>query len=328
MTNTAPDGGRRMIYEQLPGIGGGGDTLIYSVYHAPRGRLRMYALASKLAERYLYPTDLLIGVIGAEGGGKSILIRGLFSGLELTNDDRSINHTPSRLYSFDPTDCFSGHTFHVDIRYELAFKQRWQIAEAIHRAVSHGRRVVVEHFDLIYEALGCNAQVLFGIGEEVIVARPTVFGPFPAAIKKVVDRTIKYRLMAHTAEDLTGYILEHDYHYKKRLLHSDVKHGFVINFPEHEKPEFDVAELEAKVNDMIRRDLPVEIAGDDLMRIGDGLIYCTGTRTHVKSTGRIENFRLIHDLRYNPISHEYLLIGVVGKREGHAGFEELTEAVI
>jgi GTPase SAR1 family protein len=319
--------GNHRIYEQLPGIAGGGDTLIYSAYHAPRGRLRLYALASKLAERYLYPTDLLIGVIGAEGAGKSILIRGLFSGLELTNDDRSINQRPARLYEFDPNDCFSGHTFHVDIRHELAFRQPYEIAEAIHRAVSHGRRVVVEHFDLIYEALGCNAQMIFGIGEEVIVARPTVFGPFPAAVRKVVYHTIKYRLMAHTAEDLTGSVLERDYHYRKRLLHSDVTHGFVINFPEHEKPAFDVVELEAKVNELIRRDLAVEPAGDDVIRIGDALIYCTGTRTHVKSTGQIEQFRLVRELRYNPISHEYLLIGVVGRREP-AGFEELMESAV
>lgn len=323
--STTPE--KRMIYEQMPGIGGGGDTLIYSAYHAPRGRLRLYAVASKLAERYLYPTDLLIGVIGAEGAGKSILIRGLFSGLELTNDDRSINHSVSRLYEFDPKDCFSAHTFHIDIRHELAFRQPFEIAEAIHRAISHGRRVVIEHFDLIYPTLGCNAQMIFGIGEEVIVARPTVFGPFPAAIRKVVYHTIEYRRMAHTAEDLTGLVLEKEHHYRKRLLHSDVKHGFVINFPEHEKPDFDVAELEAKVKDYIRKDMPVEVAGDDLIRIGESLIYCTGTRTHVKSTGLIKDFRLVNELRYNPISHEYLLIGVVGHREP-AGFEEITESVV
>ena len=63
--------------------------------------------------------------------------------------------------------------------------------------------MIVEHFDQIYDALGFNAQILFGIGEEIIVARPNVFGPFPAAIKAVVEKTIKYRLMAHSAEDIT-----------------------------------------------------------------------------------------------------------------------------
>ncbi|MEW6711373.1 MAG: hypothetical protein AB1403_16230, partial [Candidatus Riflebacteria bacterium] len=60
------------------------ETLIYSVYYAPRGRPRLYTLAGQLAGRYLTPDDLLIGIIGAEGSGKSTLIKGLFPGLELT----------------------------------------------------------------------------------------------------------------------------------------------------------------------------------------------------------------------------------------------------
>ena len=41
------------------------ETLIYSTYYAPRGRKRLYILAEKLANRYLYPEDLLIGIIGS-----------------------------------------------------------------------------------------------------------------------------------------------------------------------------------------------------------------------------------------------------------------------
>ena len=167
-------------------------------------------LGAELSHRYLYPSDLIVGIIGAEGSGKSTLIKGLFPGLELTNDDDGVNIRPAQLYAFSPDDYFAPHTFHIDVRYERAFRQNWQIAEAITAAVSHGRRVVVEHFDLIHEALGYNAQIIFGIGEEVIVARPSVFGPFPAAIKAVVDRTIKYRLMAHSAEDITSFVLERD----------------------------------------------------------------------------------------------------------------------
>ena len=40
------------------------ETLIYAVYYAPRGRLRLYMVASELAQRYLYPTDLVVGIIG------------------------------------------------------------------------------------------------------------------------------------------------------------------------------------------------------------------------------------------------------------------------
>lgn len=52
------------------------DQLLRSIYYAPRGRLRLYALAAELSQRYLLPTDHLVGVIGGEGAGKSTLIKG------------------------------------------------------------------------------------------------------------------------------------------------------------------------------------------------------------------------------------------------------------
>ena len=298
------------------------DPLISAIYYAPRGRMRLFALGKELAQRYLYPTDLLIGIIGSAGVGKSTLIRGLFPGLELTNDDEGINVQPTPLYEFDPADPFSGHTFHVDARYELAFHQKYELAEAILKAVSHGRRVVVEHFDLIYEALGHNAQVLVGIGEEIIVARPTVFGPFPQAIKSVVDRTIKYRLMAHSAEDITCLILEEDYKIPFPPLHSDVRQGFVLNFKE--RPEVDLDELERKVKAIIAKDVPLSPCGENTISIGEGTMPCTGTRTHVSSSGKIENFRLLKEYRYDHISKEYYVIGLVGKR-GEDAFEDLID---
>jgi len=300
------------------------DTLIYAVYYAPRGRYRLYMVASEIARRYLSPTDYLIGIIGEEGSGKSTLIRGLFPGLELTNEDDGVNLSQAPIYSFSPEDFFSGHTFHLDVRYELAFKQKYKIKEAIRKAVEHKRRVVVEHFDLIYDILGMNAQVLIGIGEEIIVARPTVFGPFPQNIKAIVDRTIKYRLMAHSAEDITTYILERDYNYKSRspLIHSDIRHGFVINFPE--RPEIDLDELEAKVQAVIDADVPISQCGEDTICIGEFKIYCTGPRTHVNRSGEIENFRLLKEFRLNPLTSEFMLIGMVGHKT-IAGFEDIIE---
>ena len=47
------------------------------------------------------------------------------------------------------------------------------LADPIRMAIEKGKRVVVEHFDLIYSALGMNAALLVGVGEEVIVSRPT-----------------------------------------------------------------------------------------------------------------------------------------------------------
>jgi hypothetical protein len=298
------------------------ETLLYATYYAPRGSYRLYMVAAELAQKYLTPTDLLIGIMGSEGSGKSTLIKGLFPGLELTNDDEGINVQPTPLYEFDPADPFSGHTFHVDARYELAFHQKYELAEAILKAISHGRRVVVEHFDLIYEALGHNAQVLVGIGEEIIVARPTVFGPFPQAIKAIVDRTIKYRLMAHSAEDITCMVLEQDYKIPIPPLHSDVRQGFVLNFPE--RPNVDLDELEKKVRAIIAQDVPLSPCGENTISIGPQTMPCTGTRTHVSSSGKIENFRLLKEFRYDHISKEYYVIGLVGKR-GEGAFEDLID---
>jgi hypothetical protein len=232
-----------------------------------------------------------------------------------------VNIRPAHLYAFSPNDYFAAHTFHIDVRYERAFRQTWEIAEAVTRAVSHGRRVVVEHFDLLHEALGYNAQVLFGIGEEVIVARPGVFGPFPGPIKDVVERTIKYRLMAHSAEDITSYVLERDYDYRIPVHHSDVKHGFVISF--QQEPRINLEQLEAKVREIIAADVPISPAGEDRISIGGHEIPCTGTRTHVKHSGEIQDFQLLKEFRYHPLIREYMLVGIVGRHEP-AGFEEIT----
>jgi len=298
------------------------ETLLYATYYAPRGSNRLYMVAAELAQKYLTPTDLLIGILGAEGSGKSTLIKGLFPGLELTNDDEGINVRPTPVYDFDPADPFSGHTFHVDARYELAFHQKYELAEAILKAIGHRRRVVVEHFDLLYESLGHNAQVLIGIGEEIIVARPTVFGPFPQAIKSIVDKTIKYRLMAHSAEDITCMVLEQDYKIPFPPLHSDVRQGFVLNFKE--RPDVDLNELEKKVLAIIARDILLSPCGDNTIGIGEGQMPCTGTRTHVSSSGKIENFRLIKEYRYDHMSKEFYVIGLVGKR-GEETFEDLID---
>jgi len=284
-----------------------------AAYYAPRGRKRLHLLGRDLAQRYLQPSDLLVGIIGAEGAGKSTLIQGLFPGLELTNDDDGANVKQNHLFSFSEESFFSPHTFHLDVRYELAFHQVYEIVDAIHQAIKNNRRVVVEHFDLIYEALGYNAQIIFGIGEEVKVYRPSVFWPSPLAIKQEVDETIKYRLMAHSAEDIISFILKRDYDFTPPVLHSEVKHGFVMAF--HQKPSIDLAELEKKVQLIIELDLCIKPDKGDVITLGQDSVPCTGKRIHVKSTGEIENFRLLKDYKYDPITEQYLLVGFVGREK-------------
>lgn len=286
------------------------EYLSSATYIAPFGRRRMYELAKGLSLRYLYSTDLLIGIIGAEGAGKSTLIRGLFPGLELTNEDDGINNPATPLFHFSENDFLSGHTFHIDVRYETAFRQIYEIRDTIVHAVSHGRRVIVEHFDLIYKALGYNAQLLFAISDEVRVFRPTVFGPSPIEVKKEVMKNMKYRLMAHSAEDITVQIIKKEYG-ETPDVHSNVRHGFVIGFCK--KPKFSLTELEKKVLEIIGRDVPIQPIEGQFIKIDGEKIHCTGKRIHVSSSKQIKNFRIMKRFRSDPITKEYLIVGIVGR---------------
>lgn len=75
---------------------------------------------------------------------------------------------------------------------------------------------------------------MLGVGEEVIVTGRTCLARCPQDIANIVFKSIRYRKMVHSAEDITGYILSHgrpeDYE------HADVKHGFVLCFKE--KPDW------------------------------------------------------------------------------------------
>ena len=281
-----------------------------SVYFAPRGRDRIYQLGMQIAQQHLSPADRIIGVIGEAGSGKSMIIKGMFPGLELTNDDEGVNVRPLPLLCQDDENRFySPHTYHMDARFELGFTQLHVLVDAIREAVARGKRVIIEHFDLVYEALGFNADLIVGIGEEVIVTRPNIFGPLPEDVAKVVHKSVHTRLMAHTAEDLFEFHMPEKE--VVRCLHADIKSGFLMAFHDS-PPEVDLEELEKAVLADIAADLPVEYVDDRTIRIGDAYQPCTGPRTHVSSTGKIVGFHLLKEIIYDHRNQRWLLVGRVG----------------
>jgi len=117
--------------------------------------------------------------------------------------------------------------------------------------------------------------------------------------------------MVHTAEDLTCKILEEQFNFSHSQYHSDVKHGFVLEFSE--KPNFNIAELEKRVQKYIDDELDVCYLDDTHIRIGDeDQFHCTGPRLHVRNTGEIENFRFVKEFKYDPMNKIYALVGLVG----------------
>ncbi|MEG0378758.1 MAG: alanine-tRNA synthetase second additional domain-containing protein [Eubacterium sp.] len=285
---------------------------LYSVYFAPRGKLRMVDLGMQFAQQYLSPFDHIIGFIGDAGSGKSMLIRGMFPGLDLTNDDEGVNIRPLPLLDIHEGGFYTPHTYHVDVRFEAAFTPIHVLADAVLEVAKQEKRVIVEHFELLYDALKRNADLLIGVGEEIIITRPGVLGPDPDNISKIVYKSIQYRKMAHSAEDLCARCLGEGKN--KRLVRSDVRHGFVLEF--EEKPDVDLEELEAQVKEIIAQDLKISYQGEDHVVLGNAVQWCLGPRMHVSSTGKIKNFSLIKEFVYDSKKDRYLIIGQVGKNHG------------
>jgi hypothetical protein len=284
------------------------DYLIQSEYYAPRGKRRLLELGMLISQKYLNPDDRLIGFIGKAGAGKSLLIRGMFPGLELTNDDNGTYISPLPLMHDAEANFFRNYSYHVDARHESEHYNMEDLSKAVEKALLMGKRVIVEHFELLYPTLKLNAEILIGIGEEVIVTRPDVFGPEPGDIAKVVFETLKYRIMSHTVEDLTMMVLQ-DMGVTRPEVHSDVKHGFVLEFSHI--PSLDLDEVEGRVKKILEDDLPITYYDEGHILVGDRKILCTGPRLHVSSTGEIKNFRLLKDFKWDPINQLYMIAGLV-----------------
>ena len=287
---------------------------LFSVYLAPRGNPRMADVGNQIAQLYMSPFDSLIGFVGESGSGKSVLIRGMFPGLEMTNDDEGVNVRPLPLLQLHNQSFFSAHTYHIDIRFESAFTQMTDIVQAINDATAMGKRVIVEHFDLLYPAIKRNAHLLVGVGEEIIITRPTMFGPDPRDLQKIVSKSVIYRRMAHTAEDLCEFCLLG--YGIGSFEHSDVRHGFILSYMD--KRAINILDLEHQVNEMIKKDIPISYLDRTHILIGDQRHYCTGPRMHVRTTGEIVNFRLHPEILVDEMTGRNMLVGLVGTPPSYA----------
>lgn len=283
---------------------------VSSQYFAPRGKERLMFLGEQIAHRHLSFSDKLIGIIGDAGSGKSSLIKGMFPGLELSNDDDIIN--PRKI--MQARDAFlevkEAASFHMDIRFLQAFMQMYEIADFIKYLLENKRRVIIEHFNLIYPALQINADIIVGIGEEIIVTRPSLFGPLPQSIYEIVHESLRYRKMAHTAEEITMYILEKDYGvHQDKYFFSDIRNGFIMKF--YRPLDIDLQELEGKILDVINKNLPVAYYDEDHIKLGDHIVDCDGPRLHVRNTKEITEFSLVKEMIIDPHSNTHCLIGLI-----------------
>lgn len=113
--------------------------LIASQYYAPRGKERLIFLGEQISQRHLQFTDRLIGIVGDAGSGKSSLIKGMFPGLELSNDDDVINPRKimqaREIIALD--DVREAASFHLDIRFMQGFMQMYEIAQFVRTLLEH-----------------------------------------------------------------------------------------------------------------------------------------------------------------------------------------------
>ena len=286
------------------------ETSVSSQYFAPRGRERLLFLGEQMSQSHLRFDDQLIGFVGDAGSGKSSLIKGMFPGLELANHDDAINtHSIMQVRDFLTSD-FSSGTYHIDMRFQTAFTQMHEIISFVKRGLEKKRRIIIEHFNLIYPYLGLNADLLIAIGEEIIVSRPSIFGPQPQTLYDIVHESLIYRKMAHTAEEITIRVLHELFGIDSSFYYSsDMRNGFVLKF--NRKMDIDFFILEERVLQILAENLPISYLDEDHISIGGKKLYCTGPRLHVRNTSEIDHFSFFKEFVHDPKTNSYCLIGLL-----------------
>lgn len=286
------------------------EYMVSAQYFAPRGRERLMFLGEQIAHKHLHYNDRLIGIVGDAGSGKSCLINGMFPGLELSNDDDIVNPRKIMQVRDLVQDIPDAATYHLDMRFQMAFTQMYEIVDFVRKVLEMNRRVVIEHFNLLYQALGVNADIIVGIGEEIIVTRPTIFGPIPESIYEMVHTSLTFRKMAHTAEEVVAQVLIKNFDISiNDFYSSDIRNGFVLKF--NKKPNIDLHKLEVLSQEMLSQNLDVSYFDEDHIQMGEKIIPCDGARFHVNNTSEIENFSLVKKLMKDPKTNVYNLIGVI-----------------
>lgn len=286
-------------------------NVIYTIFFAPRGNQRMMELGMKITQMYLNPFDKIIGIIGDKDSGKSMLIKGMFPGIQVCECEDEFDAQNMPLFNSEDVGFYTPRTFHVDVRAASRFIPLKKIAEVVLEVAGKNKRVIVEHFENLYPVMGRNADLLIGIGEEVIVTRPNIFGPLPQNIADIVFKSLIYRKMAHSAEDLFEYCVN-DLD-RPKSTYSDIRHGFLLDY--EKDPGFDLEEIEKKMLQLIEEDIPIIPYDEDHIKIKDTIMKCTGPRMHVESTGQIKNFSLYKEVFYDTKFGNYIVVGTVGTKE-------------